>query len=99
MLDWLCEDASEADNKAGSMLASIDPEVDKERPPGEGISGRECECVCRARNAFASSASDSSGGRRPFSIYNLSLGRDERSGFGEKEIAKTYASSNPESHP
>ena len=70
-----------------------------ERSPGKGTSGRDCECACRARNAFASSASDNSGGRRPFSISNLRLGRDERSGFGEKKIAKTYASSNPESHP
>ena len=34
-IDWLCEDANEADDKAASMLASIDPEVDRERPPME----------------------------------------------------------------
>jgi hypothetical protein len=44
-LDWLCEDASEADDKAAAMLASIDPEVDRERSPCEGASGRDWECA------------------------------------------------------
>ena len=34
-IDWLCEDANEADDKATSMLASMDPEVDSARSPGE----------------------------------------------------------------
>jgi hypothetical protein len=93
-LDWLCEDASEADDKAAAMLASIDPEVDRERSPGDGASGRDWECACRARKAVASSASNSSGGRRSFSISDLRLGRDERSTVGKKR--ETYASSNPE---
>ena len=69
--DWLCDDANEADDKAASMLASIDPELDCDRSPVEGALGRDCECACRARNAFASSASNSSGGRRSFSILDL----------------------------
>ena len=84
-LDWLCDDANETDNRAASMLASIDPEVDSERSPTEGASGRDCECACRARNAFASSASNSSGGRRSFSISDLRLNGDERSNFGKNE--------------
>ena len=81
-LDWLCEDASEADDKAASMLASIDPEVDSERSPTEGASGSDCERACRARNAFASSASNNSGGRRSLSKLDLRLNGDERSNFG-----------------
>jgi len=84
-LDWLCGAASEADDKAASMLASIDPEVDRERSSAEGASGRDCECACRARKAFASSASNSKGGNRPFSISDLRLGRDERSSFGKNK--------------
>ena len=75
----LCDDANEADDKAASMLASIDPEVDSKRSPIEGASGRDCECACRAGSAFTSSASNSSGGRRSFSISDLRLNGDERS--------------------
>ena len=32
-LDWLYEDANKADDKAASMLASIDPEMDRKRSP------------------------------------------------------------------
>ena len=53
-LDWLYENASEADDKAASMLVSVDPlaEVVREGSRTEGVSGRGCGCVCRARNAF-----------------------------------------------
>ena len=67
------------------MLASIDPEVDSARSPGEGTSGRDCECACWARKAFASSASNNSGCKRSFSISDLRLGGDQRSSLGKKE--------------
>jgi hypothetical protein len=84
MLDWLCEDASEADDKAAAMLTSIDPEVVRERSPGDGASGRDCEWVRRARKALASLVSNSSGGRCSFSISDFRLGRDELSTVGKK---------------
>jgi len=86
-LDWLCEGASEADDKA----ASIDPDVDRERPPAEGASGRDCECACGARKAFASSASNSSGGQ-PF-VFDIRFAsrRGWALGFWKEQI-ETYAS-------
>lgn len=77
-LELLCEDTNEAEDNAASMVASIDPEVAKERSPIEGVSGSDCEWACWARNALASSASKSSGGRRSFSISDFRLGGDER---------------------
>ena len=85
MPDWLCEDVSEADDKTDSMLASIDPEADKGRSPAEGVSGRDRDSACRARNAFASLASDDSGGRRSFSISDVRLDGNERSSFGKNK--------------
>lgn len=76
-LELLCEDASEAEDKAASILASIEPDVDRERSAAEGVSGRDWECACWARKALASSASKSSGGRRSFSISDFRLGEDE----------------------
>ena len=67
------------------MLAPIDPEVDKERSPGEGVSERDCECACKARNAFASSTSNSLGRRRSFSISDLCLGGYERARVLERK--------------
>ena len=49
-----------------------------------GLSERDCECACWARKAFASSASNNSGGRHPFSISDFRLGGDGRSSLGEK---------------
>jgi hypothetical protein len=81
-----CDDASEAD--ARPLRCSL------RASPGKGALGRDYECACRARRALASSASNSSGGRRLFSISDFRLGGDERSSLGKKR--ETYASSNPE---
>lgn len=85
-LELLCEDASEVDDKAASMVDSIEAEVDRARSAAEGVSGRDWECACRARKALASSASKSSGGRRSFSISDFRLGKNERVSWKEREV-------------
>jgi hypothetical protein len=51
------------------LSASINPDNEKERSAiAEGVSGRDCECVCCTRNALASSASNSLCGKSSFSM-------------------------------